>query len=154
VIVTFKEAVDATPDLKNAYCRGLQALKNVDKQHVTAEDTKTLAGSVDVDSALQERYPQDNRWDYAIGHTDGVVYWIEVHGASDGELKVVLAKLKWLKTWLRGQAKTIGAMPREFVWVSSGKTSFTLASPQQKQFALEGLQHKGRIFKVPKKPAV
>jgi hypothetical protein len=33
-----------------------------------------------------------------------LVYWLEIHPASDGEVKVVLAKLEWLKNWLRTKA--------------------------------------------------
>jgi hypothetical protein len=63
----------------------------------------------------------------------------------------VLAKLNWLKEWLPENATALNAMYREFIWVSSGKTSFTLTAPQQKRFALLGLQHKGRVFKIPAK---
>jgi hypothetical protein len=34
-------------------------------------------------------------------------------------------------------------MRKAFVWVSSGRTPFTWTSPQQKRFALLGLQHAG-----------
>jgi hypothetical protein len=64
-------------------------------------------------------------------------------------VKAVLAKLTWLKRWLRESAPRLQSMRKVFVWVSSGKTSFTLSSPQQKQFALLGLRHQGRVFKIP-----
>jgi hypothetical protein len=152
--VTFKNAVEATPDLKGAWRGGLQALPGADTQHVDAEDPRRLAGSVDVDSALAGKYPNDPRWDYGIGHrptnvTGEMVYWIEIHPASSGEVKAVLAKLTWLKRWLRESAPRLQSMRKVFVWVSSGKTSFTLSSPQQKQFALLGLRHQGRVFKIP-----
>jgi len=152
--VTFKDAVEATPDLNGAWRQGLQAFSGANKEHVDAEDTGRLAGSVDVDSALAERCPNDSRWDYGIGHRPTnligeMVYWIEIHPASSGEVKVVLAKLAWLQGWLRDSAPRLRAMRRAFIWISSGKTSFTLTSPQQKQFALLGLRHRGRVFKIP-----
>jgi hypothetical protein len=82
-------------------------------------------------------------------HGREIVYWVEVHPASQGEVKVVLAKLQWLRTWLNNEANKLDSMNRQFIWVSSGKTSFTLSSPQRKQFVLHGLQHKGRVFKIP-----
>jgi hypothetical protein len=111
---------------------------------VTAEDSRRLTGSVDLDTTLQEKYPQDNRWDYGIGHRptnrkDEMIYWIEVHSASAGQIKVVLAKLQWLKAWLGSSAQRLKVLHREFIWVSTGKTSFTSTSPQLKQFAQLGL---------------
>ncbi len=150
----FKQAVLGTADLKGAWRAGLQALRPADKQHVKAENPSRLTGSVDVDATLKKKYANDPRWDYAIGHQlknrkDEIVYWVEVHPASDGEIKVVVAKLHWLKDWLRDKAPQLHSMRREYIWVSSGKTSFTLTSPQQKQLAVLGLQHKGRIFTIP-----
>jgi hypothetical protein len=54
---------------------------------------------------------------------------------------------------LHDEAREINALRREFIWVASGKTSFTLTSPQQKKFALLGLQHKGRLFTIPDEAA-
>jgi hypothetical protein len=98
--VTFKEAVEQTPEIRQAWQSGLGALRRADKEHVDAEDTRLVTGSVDVDRTLKEAYPNDNRWDYAIGHrpmnlASEVAYWVEVHPASDGDAKVVLAKLEF-----------------------------------------------------------
>ena len=154
----FREAVEIIPSLGQAWQTGLSALRSVDRERIRAEDTRRLKGSVDLDSTLQSTLPNDPRWDYAIGyqHTNlraEAVYWVEVHPASDGEIKVVLKKLEWLKQWLRETAPRLNSMRREFIWISSGKTSLTLTAPQQKQFALQGLQHKGRIFQIPNEAA-
>jgi len=153
--VTFKSAVEETPDLKGTWCSGLQALPKTDRQHMDVADTGRLSGSINVEAALTKKCP-DPRWDYAIGYRPGnvsgeVVYWVEIHPATSGEVKVVLAKLAWLQRWLRELAPRLHAMRKEFIWVSSGKTSFTLSSPQQKRFAQAGLQHKGRVFRIPDK---
>lgn len=150
----FKTAVAETSEIEVAYVDGLRALRQVDRRHVTAQNTKRLAGSVDVDSTLKSKYPRESRWDYAIAHrpknlVDEMVYWVEIHPASDGEINVVLSKLQWLKDWLKAKAPKLNSIRKEFIWISSGKTSFTLASPQQKRFASLGLQHKGRVFNIP-----
>jgi hypothetical protein len=152
--VKFKKAVEDTVEIKDAWRAGLQSLRSVDKDHITSEDSRRLAGSVNVDETLMEKYPNESRWDYAIGHQPAnskaeMVYWIEIHPARDGEVKVVLAKLQWLKKWLSEKSPKLNAMRREFIWLSSGRTSFTLSSPQQKRLAVQGLQHKGRVFKIP-----
>ena len=110
----------------------------VPKEHIRAVDSKLLSGSVDVETALTATHPIANRWDYGIGYrptnlADEVVYWVEVHPAgSDGAVNVVLAKLAWLQSWLSKNKDQLGSMKRPFIWISSGSTSFTPNSPQQK----------------------
>ena len=151
--MSFQQAVERTLDVKEAFRSGLQALRRRDKTHIVAQDTQRLAGSVDVDAAVKDRYQNEPRWDYAVGHrptnlNEDVVYWIEIHPANDRAVNEVIAKLEWLLRWLKEKAPDLETMRREFIWVSSGTTSFTLSSPQQKRFALLGLQHKGRIFRI------
>jgi hypothetical protein len=152
--VNFKEAVKKTPNLENAWVAGKGALRSQDKPHVVAGDNHRLRGSVDVDTALQKKQPNANRWDFAIGYRHAnrqkdCVYWVEIHTANDKEIKVVLKKLGWLKDWLAGDGKLLAQFDRDFVWVSSGATSFTSDSPQVKQFAQLGLQHKGGVLRIP-----
>jgi hypothetical protein len=113
-----------------------------------------LKGSVDVDGALQNQQPNAHRWDFAIGYRhanrgEDCVYWVEVHTANDKEVNVVLDKLRWLRNWLAGDGKLLKQFERDFIWVSSGATSFTLGAPQLKQFAQLGLQHKGKVLRIP-----
>jgi hypothetical protein len=132
---------------------GLGALRARDKPHVAPENPRHLKGSADIDSALQRHQPNAHRWDYAIAyrHTDrqeDCIYWIETHTANDKEVEVVLEKLRWLRTWLAGDGFLLNRFERDFVWVSSGATSFTLGAPQLKQFAQLGLQHKGGVLRI------
>jgi hypothetical protein len=143
-----------TPHLQNAWVQGLGALRAQDRPHVAPENPRLLMGSADVDSALQGDQPNAHRWDFAIGHRHtnrqkDCVYWVEIHTASDKEVKVVLDKLRWLKSWLAGEGSLLNQFERDFVWVSSGATSFTIGAPQRKIFAQLGLQHKGRILRIP-----
>lgn len=153
--MSFKDVVEATPHLLGAWKPGLGALRAEDKPHIKAEDTRMLRGSVDIDKALQARDPQANRWDFAIAyqHDDRegeVIYWVEIHTASEGEVSVVLKKLAWLKAWFQGDGKDLARFEQEIVWVSSGATTFTLNAPRQKQFALMGLQHRGKVLHLRK----
>jgi hypothetical protein len=152
--MTFRQAVDQTSDLRGGWQGGLQALRRVDRKHVGTDATDRLKGSVDVETCLKEKYPRDRQWDYAVGFRPAdfngeVIYWIEVHPAADGEIKVVLAKLEFLQSWLCSAGRKLDVMPWVFIWVSSGKTSFTRTSPQQKRLSQHGLEQKGRFFKIP-----
>jgi hypothetical protein len=130
-------------------------LRAQDRPHVVPEDPRLLKGSADVDSALQRREPSAHRWDFAIGYWHAnrqkdCIYWVEIHTANDKAVNVVLNKLRWLRGWLAGDGKLLNNFERDFVWVSSGATSFTLGSPQLKQFAQLGLRHKGRVLRIPR----
>jgi hypothetical protein len=112
--VTFKEAVALTPGLESGWKPGLQALRAVDKPHIKPEDPRRLCASANVDTALRQRDPQANRWDFAIGYQDtnrrqNSVYWVETHTGSDDQIKVVLKKLDWLKNWLTGDGLKSGS---------------------------------------------
>lgn len=154
--MTFKKAVGKIPRLKNAWCAGLQALRPEDRPHIEAEDPRKLTGSVDIDKAYQKLMPQDNRWDFGIAfqHSDRkeeVVYWVELHTASDSQVKVVIKKAEWLLQWLKTQGKHLAGFEKEIIWVSSGATAFTRSSPQKKLMAQAGLQHVGNKLRIPKK---
>ena len=66
--MTFREAVEATPNLSGTFRDGLQALRAEDKPHIDVENTRKLSGSVDLDAALQRAEPSANRWDFAIAY--------------------------------------------------------------------------------------
>jgi hypothetical protein len=152
--VTFRQAVDGTRDLEGAWRAGLGAVHERDRNRLRTEQTRRLSGSVDVESALTPRYRDERQWDYAVGFRPTntkaeVVYWLEVHPANEGEVRVVLEKLEFLRRWLRENGPKLNAMPKAFIWISSGRTSFTRTSPQQKRLSLAGLQHGGGSFTIP-----
>jgi hypothetical protein len=151
--MSFESAVNQTKHLEKAWKPGLQALRAEDKLHIDPQDPRKLRGSVDVDTAWQKLDPHGNRWDFGIAyqHTnrdEEFVYWVELHTASDSQVKKVIAKANWLLNWLRNGGKLLAAFEREIIWVSSGKTSFTLTAPQKKQMAMAGLTHCGSKLRI------
>lgn len=149
----FKSAVQATAGLEQAWESGLRALEDADRQRIRAVDSRRLTGSICLDLALAEMMPNDPRWDYGIGHRptnrEEMVYWIEVHPATEGDIVAILRKHNWLAAWLKSSAPELNSLHRNFVWVSSNKTSFTQSSPQGKRLAQHGLMLAGRHFKIP-----
>jgi hypothetical protein len=151
--VTFKEAVEKTKNLEKAWEPGLQALRAEDRLHIDAEDTRKLRGSVDLDKAWQQIDPHGNRWDFGIAYqhsnrADEFVYWVELHTASDSQVKKVIKKAQWLLNWLKSNGGLLNQFEREIVWVSSGATTFTLNAPQKKQMALAALKHRGSKLRI------
>lgn len=137
----FQKAVEGTPDISTAYRRGLQALKRSDRSAFDLADTRLLDGSVDIDTAVQEKYPNENRWDYAIGYS-GKVCYVEVHPAYTSEVSVVENKLRWLKIWLKENAPLLDAIPKAtpaFVWAQTGKGAILPRSSQARKLATMGI---------------
>lgn len=149
----FQRAVEATPNLAGTFQTGLWALRTRDRSHVNAEDTRKLVGSIDLDKALKAVEPNANRWDYAIAYQHlnrdaEVIYWTELHTASDAEVKVVIKKALWLRNWLKTSGKRLDRFERDIVWIASGPTTFQLTSPQTKQMAQAGLRHVGSRLRI------
>lgn len=104
----FELAVTNTPDIAGGYKNGLQAFGR-NSSFVEVDDIKKLEGSVDIDECTKELYPDEPRWDYALGY-DGKAYFIEVHPASTSDVKTVIEKAKWLDGLLNAKAKELKAL--------------------------------------------
>lgn len=130
--MTFKEAVEQTPQIAEAYEAGLVAFGDYSSK-VVVPDSRRVGGSVDIDAATVNFYPSENRWDYAFDY-NGEVFFIEVHTASTRETSTVLRKLEWLKVWLREQAPLIDELKSRkippYYWVQSKKYALLAQTPQ------------------------
>lgn len=121
-----EKAIEQTPDVKGHFCKGLGALNSAAKTKISVPDTTKLTGSLDIDKATKDKYPEDNRWDYAVEY-DNETFFIEVHPGSTGEVTKVIAKLNWLKNWLKEKAPEIRILKpadkRAFYWLYTNNFS-------------------------------
>ena len=141
--MSFKTAVAETPNLGvGAFHLGLRALEPTDRARIRCADTRRLRGSVNLDSALQASHQHSHRWDYGICYSRGgeIVYWVEVHPASPRDVDAVAQKFAWLKDWLASDGYRLRAFEPQYIWISSGETSFTKGSPQVKRLAQTGVR--------------
>lgn len=133
-----KAAVDQTEDVKGRFKTGLGAIKGNEKQKFVVPDTRKITGSLDIDSATKDKYPQANRWDYAVEY-DRETFFIEVHPGSTNEIPTVIAKLDWLKKWLKEKAPAINALkPKDkqpYHWVYTNKFAILPNSKYARQLA-------------------
>ena len=104
-----KTAVDKTEDVKGQFKTGLGAIKGNEKQKFVVPDTRKITGSLDIDTSTATKYPQANRWDYAVEYNKET-FFIEVHPGSTSEIPTIIAKLAWLKQWLKDKAPEIDAL--------------------------------------------
>ena len=137
--ITFKQAVEATPDVATGFRKGLTALGTYSSK-ISVSDTKHLQGSVDIDKSTTAKYPNSNRWDYALAYK-GEIFFIEVHSANSSEVRTVLRKLQWLKDWLHQEAPKINELKAKnqspFYWIQSKGFAIPKTSPQYR--AAEGV---------------
>lgn len=152
--MTFRQAIEQTSSIAQAYRPGLQALRASDRGRVSANDPRLLSGSLDLDSTLSVAEPNSPRWDYGIGwketsNSSERVLWVEIHPVrTKTHLSEIELKLNWLMQWLSGAGRRVGGIEREFVCVSSGETGFTSTSPQLRRFAARGLRFAGRHLRL------
>lgn len=147
--MSFRQAVEATPSLgQEAFRSGLKAL-GAYSARVRCEDPRKLKGSVDIDAALEAADRDGHRWDYAVGHEESGqdrVYWIEVHEASGHGVTALLQKLTWLKDWLAADGHRLRLLTKQYVWISSGRTTFLKTSRAARRLAQAGVVSAGRTL--------
>ncbi|HPD30000.1 MAG TPA: hypothetical protein PLL20_08410 [Phycisphaerae bacterium] len=151
--MSFQNDVEQTAGLEHAYRPGKQALRPADQNKVDAIATRRLAGSADIDAALENLRPNENRWDYVVGwatkEKSEFLYWIEVHSASGaGAVREILDKLTWLKGWLDGEGNRLRNYRRKIVWIASGKSAFQQNSPQLKRLVAAGVYFAGGHYTI------
>jgi hypothetical protein len=150
----FQKAVSDTPDLgKHAYHAGLKALTVAHRKRIQQGEARIL-GSINLDGALCQRYPNEPRWDYGIGIQKGskpFAIWVEVHPASTSNVSEVLSKLRWLKGWLSGQATQLHALTppqRAYHWIATDGVDITPNSPEARQLAQVGLTMPRKVLRL------
>lgn len=143
--MTFKSEVMACSELRAGFRPGLQALRKADRKRVVCGETQRLAGSIDLQKALQARYHNEPLWDYGIGLRSvrkEEAVWIEIHPASSNHVREVISKAAWLKKWLGAYARGLLQMTRKTdgcVWIATSGVSLSRNSRQARELANNGV---------------
>ena len=150
----FAAAVAKAPtEIQHAIRPGKQALKGNHRSKLTCKAERRIAHSLDVDAAFAKslEHATANRWDYGVHYRSTAgrehALWIEVHPAATGEVRTVIAKLSWLKAYLREHASELLALSTEisktippFVWLATDSgVHITANSPQARLLAAHGM---------------
>jgi hypothetical protein len=140
---TFKQAVEATPDVQNCYQEGKLAILRKERNKVDLTNPGKCGGSLFIDQCLenQKMYADESRWDYAIDY-NGEVFFFEVHTASTSEVTTVLRKLQWLKDWLNQKAPEINILRSNspYFWVQSNGYHILANSSEDRRIRQKGLK--------------
>jgi hypothetical protein len=103
---------------------GIAAVKNAHRLYLAEEIRPSFGDSIDLDAAVLQDYPQENRWDYLLGHSSsGEVVGVEPHSAKRDEIATVINKRKAAKQHLSEHLEP-GARVAKWIWVASGRVHF------------------------------
>jgi hypothetical protein len=144
--ITFQQAIEQTPDVAVGFKFGLEALGN-HRTKILLTNEQFLNGSIDIDTCTKKKYPDANRWDYALSYNE-LVYFVEIHPAKTSEVSIVLKKQKWLKDWLNNNAPLINQLKKAqpaYYWISTKNIKILKTSPQYRQLTLANLQPKNQL---------
>jgi hypothetical protein len=145
--MSFQRAVRATPAIAPHYRPGLQALRRQDASMMRIADGRRLDGSVALDEVLQYA-----RWDYGVGirarANQVQAIWIEIHPASSSHVGGVLAKLDWLRNWLRDEAPAFAGIRARYVRLATGTVALPQNSPKRKLIASQGLEFCAKLLNL------
>ena len=137
-----KLAVDKTEDVKGQFKTGLGAVKGNERQKIVVPYTRKITGSLDIDTSTAAKYPKANRWDYALEY-DNETFFIEVHPGSTSEIPTIIAKLIWLKQWLKEKAPEIDVLkPKDkqpYHWIYTSKFAILPNSKYARQLAQKNI---------------
>ena len=152
--MSFTDAVLSIPEIAECLRNGLQALERQDKNRIKVNSPRDLKGSVYIDKCLEKLYPNEPRWDYVLGYREGI-YYVEVHPADNTrKVREIIAKLEWLKRWLRLSAKNLEDLPgkKTYHWISTGKTAASVKRGKYRQIlAQNGIRGPVSILNVDSK---
>jgi hypothetical protein len=148
--ITFRAAIKMTRDVQSCYQKNLQALKSSERRKVKLAIPDKCGGSLFIDQCLvdQGKYPNENRWDYAIDY-NGEIIFIEFHSANTSEVETVIKKLEWLKIWLRQKAPEIDRLKSTtrfpYYWIQSSGFQIPLQSAQYRRIVQLNLKPISRL---------
>lgn len=144
---------------------GLRALRRPHRARVAPADPRRLTGSVNLEACLARvaAFEGHATWDYGVGFLapDGstrCAVWIEVHNATPGDVRSMVAKLQTLRRWLDSDGRplaaptdaarrTLGRTP--FRWIAVGPTSVPASSRAFRAAAEAGLGAPERRLDIP-----
>src|SRR5471032_2924564 len=115
--VLLSEALIAGSPLRNDVKIGIGAIINKDRVLIELSERTRVGDSLDFDAATRPEFPQANRWDYLLSIPDKLqIVGLEPHSATDGEIKVVIAKRQHAIDYLRDHLPPKSRVAK-WIWV-------------------------------------
>lgn len=139
-----RAALRPTSQLLPFVADGITALRKEHRALLEESVKADLADSLDLDAGLQAAHPQENRWDYLLGHEPSAeVIALESHTATDGQVTVLIAKREAARRQLRAHLRD-GAGPSAWIWVTEGPVGFARTEKATLRLDQAGITFAGR----------
>jgi hypothetical protein len=133
--------------LRSMVKSGLTAIDSKHLSHIDTNLRSSFHDSIDLDSALKGDFPQENRWDYLVGHLPSKkIVGLEPHSATNGEIDTVIRKRKAAIDQLRGHLQD-GTRVAHWFWVASGKTNFLSIETANLRLSKNGITFVGGVLR-------
>lgn len=123
---------------------GLAAMTNRHRRLLDDSVRTEFADTLDLDRAMTARHPQENRWDYLLGHsTSDKVVGLEPHSAKSDQVTTVIAKKEAAMRHLRPHLRA-GQKVAAWYWVASGNVYFADTEREARRLDQKGIKFVGR----------
>ncbi|MCK5795597.1 MAG: hypothetical protein KAI47_00325 [Deltaproteobacteria bacterium] len=123
---------------------GIRALARAHHDYLGEGVRADFADSLDLDEALREDYPEENRWDYLLGHRkSGEVLALEPHAARSDQVATVIAKKEAAREQFSDHLRE-GAGVSAWLWVASGDVGFPSTGKARRRLDQHGIKFVGR----------
>jgi hypothetical protein len=115
---------------------------------VALELRASFADSLDLDEATRADHPNDNRWDYLLGHgPSSNVVAVEVHSAETSQVGVVIAKKERSRVHLR-EHLTPGSSVAAWYWIASNAAALVPFDKVKLRLEQNGIRMVGRSLQA------
>ncbi len=138
-----RSALNPTSPLQAKVADGLSAVNTAHRRCLDAGVRTDFADSLDLDDALRAEHPEENRWDYLLGHKpSGEVIALEPHSAKSDQVSTVIAKRRAAMEQLAGHLRA-GARVSRWLWVASGRIHFADTEKARRELDEKGIEFVG-----------
>lgn len=132
-----------TSPLQNVVMDGLGGVQDGDRDYIDTDIRRFFADSLDLDKAMKANHPEENRWDYLLGHRpSGKVIGLEPHSAKEDQVSTVIAKRTEAINQLREHLKPGGCIAA-WLWVASERIHFADTEKARRRLDQNGIQFVG-----------
>lgn len=133
----------ASSALQPSVASGLIAVEQKDRKYIDTKVRKAFNDSLNLDKAMQPQYPQENRWDYLLGHkASGDVIGLEPHSAKEDQVSKVIKKRRKALEHLRDHLRQ-GKQVADWCWVASSSVEFADTEKTRIRLADNGINFVG-----------
>lgn len=123
---------------------GVGAIAGAHRNLIAAPERARVGDSMDLDSALEAAFPNQNRWDYVLSVPDaGLLVGVEPHTSADHEISVVIKKKQRALEHLREHLQPKYGVTRWY-WATSGRCMFSSMERARRRLDAAGIQYVGR----------